>query len=84
MPESVQLPTPALVTAVALAEFTIAPATAFAAVLLPVSVRDLTPAPVAVKLLVNTSAPEPEASTPPPPVVPARLITRSVVAPAPV
>ena len=53
------------------------------AVLEPVSVKVLLPAPVAVKVEEKTSGPEPLASSVTPPVVPAMLITRLVVLPEP-
>ena len=50
----------------------------------PCNVSVLDPAPVAVTLPVKVSKPAPEWSITPPPVVPARLMTRSVVCELPV
>ena len=80
-PESVQVPLPVLVTDVVLVPLlsTIAPLISPVPAVEPCNVSVLLPAPVAVKLLVNLSRPVPDWSSVPPPVVPARLMTRSVV-----
>src|SRR5438309_456312 len=54
------------------------PLMVLAPVFVPVSVRVLIPAPVAVRLLVNDTVPVPDESSVAPPVVPARLTTRFV------
>jgi hypothetical protein len=84
VPESVQVPEPALVSAVALLLLTIAPAISPVPAVEPCRVSVLAPAPVAVKALVNFNSPAPDWSSVAPPVVPARLITRSLVSPEPV
>ncbi len=83
-PKSTQVPLPALVNEVALVLSTMALPSVFAAVLVPSSVRGFAPAPVAVRGEVRIRAPDPDASRVAPPVVPARLITRSLVWPLPV
>src|SRR5258706_12155515 len=83
---SAQVPTPVLASAVVFTELlsTTAPPKVFAAVLVPVSVSVLLPAPLAVRALVNVRAPLPYASIVAPPVVPAWSITRSLLWPEPV
>ena len=78
------MPGPDLVRAVVPEPLMTAPLRVLASVLVPPSVRVLAPTPVAVSALENTSAPEPEDSMVAPPVVPARLTTRSDVWPLPV
>ena len=80
------MPVPALVSEVLLVPvlFTMAPAISPVPAVEPCSVSVLLPAPVAVKALVNFSRPVPDWSSVAPPVVPARLMTRSVLASAPV
>ena len=84
VPSSSQVPAPDLTRAVVPLPSTRAAESVFTAVLVPVSVRVLLPAPVAVSAEVSVSAPEPEASSVPPPVVPARLMTRLELSPVPV
>ena len=62
---------------------TMAPAISPTAVEEPSSVSVLDPAPVAVRSLVNLTSPVPMRLIWPPPVVPARLRTRSVMKPSP-
>src|SRR5438034_1893482 len=75
-----QVPPPDLVSEVLLVALllTMTPLIVFAPVLLPVSVSVFEPAPPAAKFPVNVSVPPPEASSTPPPVVPARLSGRLV------
>ena len=84
VPESVHVPVPALVRLVAPpALSTSPPASSPVPAVEPCSVSVLAPEPVAVIALVNFNSPVPDWSTVPPPVVPARFKTRSVVSPVP-
>ena len=85
-PDSVHVPLPDLSRAVLLAPplSTMAPASSPVPAAEPCSVSVLLPTPVAVSALLNLSKAVPDWSIVPPPVVPARLITRSVVAAPPV
>ena len=85
-PLRTHVPVPALISAVVLELLlsTMMPLIVLLPVFEPCSVRVLLPAPVAVRLLENVSAPVPSFWMTAPPVVPARLITRSVVSPEPV
>ena len=84
LPARTHTPTPVLVTAVAPVEFGITPPSVLLPVFVPSRVSVFTPLPVAVRLELNVTGPLPEAITVPPPVVPARLSTRSVLAVVPV
>src|SRR5205085_2627081 len=83
-PDTVQVPVPALTRPVVEPVLlTMAPANSPVPAVDPCRVRFLAPTTVAVRLVVNFSRPVPDWSIVPPPVVPFRLIVRSVVSPAP-
>ena len=86
MPDSVQAPVPDLLNEVRLTPplSTKTPASSPVPTLDPCKLSVLLPTPVAVTALVNFSSPLPDWTSVPPPVVPARSSTRSVVSPLPV
>ena len=85
-PDNIHLPLPAFRTAVVLTVLLLAIVPEISPVPDPEprSVSVFAPAPVAVTLPAKITAPLPARSKTPPPVVPARLITRSVVCDPPV
>ena len=82
VPDSNQLPVPVFAIVRSTGLGTMLPANSPVPAVEPEKVSVLLPVPVKVMLLVNFSNPVPDWLSPPPPVVPARLITRSVVSPA--